>query len=172
MTNIDYIIGIDPDCEKSGVAVLSVKTRRIDLYSMPFPVLIDFFVDANERLENCLVLVEAGWMNQSNWHLHPKDSKAKAAAKGNAVGRNHETGRKIYEMARHYKIKILPVKPLRKCWKAKDGKISHDEIVHFIPSFPQRSNQETRDAALIAWNYAGFPIKIKPNIKQIKSKIS
>ena len=49
--------------------------------------------------------------------------------------------------------------PLRKIWKGKDGKITDEEIKAFMPII-ERTNQEERDAALLAWNEAGFPMKI------------
>lgn len=164
MKKYDYIVAIDPDCEKSGVAVLSTNnTRRMDCYSMCFPKLIEWLKEKKDRLDSScfLVIVEAGWLNQSNWHIGRLDSKQKAAAMGNSVGRNHETGRKIVEMCKHYGIEVLEQKPLIKCWTGNDGKITHNEIQQFITSFPKKSNQEVRDAALIAWSYAGFPIRVK-----------
>ena len=41
--------------------------------------------------------------------------------------------------------------PLKKVWKGTGGKITQAEILRIIPGFPKRSNQEVRDAALIAW---------------------
>lgn len=158
----DYIIGIDPDALKSGVACLSLKTMRVDLFALPFPELTDYLKDVNLVLPNSIIYVEAGWLSESNWHLGKYDSRQLAASKGNSVGRNQETGRKIIEMAKHYGLEVLEVRPLKKCWRGPDDKITHDEIAYFMPGFPARSNQETRDAALLAWNYAGFPIKIKP----------
>lgn len=161
MRKPEYIIGIDPDCDKSGFAWLEVKSRAIRLYSLTFPELIDKLLHGRGAIPNTIVVVEAGWLSESHWHLTRWDNARLAAAKGNAVGRNHETGRKIVEMCRHRGIPVYEQKPLRKCWKGKDGKISHQEISQFIPNFPNRSNQETRDAALIAWNWAGFPIRMK-----------
>jgi len=152
-----YILSIDPDTEKSGIAFLDLTTRQINVFTASFPDLVDFLKGINTK-ELTTVIVEAGWLNQSNWHVNPKDSKRLAASKGNAVGRNHETGRKIIEMAKHYGYKVIEQKPLKKIWKA--GKISHEEISKFIPGFPGHSNQDGRDAAYIAWTYAGFPIKI------------
>jgi hypothetical protein len=166
MAKHDIIIGIDPDCEKSGVATLKVVEKRLIIESLDFPRLLEHLAFGKKMADDhdlkVIVIVEAGWLNESNWHVNPKDSKAMASAKGNAVGRNHETGRKIVEMAKHYGLEVQEVRPLKKIWASQDGKISHDEISQFIPSFPKRSNQEARDAALIAWNYAGFPIVVKP----------
>lgn len=161
MKKYDYIIAIDPDCDKSGYALLDTKNRSITMLALNFPAVLDAFEGLSpSRKSNAIIVVEAGWLNESNWHLRPKDSKAVAAAKGNAVGRNHETGRKIVEMAKYHGLDVKEIKPLKKCWQGKDGKISHDELAYFIPGLPSRTNQEVRDAALIAWVEAGFPIRV------------
>lgn len=161
----DYILAIDPDCDKSGVAMLRTdKYLACECYS--FPKLLDYLKFCHKMASSgdnrLIVIVEAGWLNESHWHINKRDGVYKAAAMGNAVGRNHETGRKIVEMCRHYEIKVEEVRPLKKIWSGRDGKISQDEIRQFIPGFPVRTNQEVRDAALLAWNYAGFPIRITP----------
>ena len=129
MPRTDIIIAIDPDVERSGVAVLHTHTRHIRLSTSPFPDLVEYLQGIRESDQitgtNTLVVVEAGWLNKPNWHLTAKDSPRIAAAKGNAAGRNHETGRKIVEMARHYGLAVKEAKPLRKCWRGKDGKITH-----------------------------------------------
>ena len=153
-----YILAIDPDVERSGVAFLDHETKRTDVQGLSFPMLMDYLISNKHHKQFFTVVVEAGWLNKSNWHLNYKDSKQLIAAKGNSVGRNHETGRKIIEMAKHYGYKVVEIKPMKTIWKA--GKISHEEISRFIPDFPKRSNQDVRDAALIAWIFAGFSIKI------------
>ena len=55
---------------------------------------------------------------------------------------------------------VIEQAPLRKCWKGRDGKITQIELNYFT-GITGRTNQEARDAALIAWNFAGFPIRIK-----------
>lgn len=160
----DNIIAIDPDVEKSGVAYLIRNTKRLSLHSLSFPLLLDYLQGAKRELdkrnESLIVVIEAGWLIQSNWHLKRNDNKHVASAKGNSAGRNHETGRKIVEMCKHYGIEVLPILPLKKCWKGKDGKITQEELAYFT-GITGRTNQDARDAALIAWNYAGLPIRVK-----------
>lgn len=43
----------------------------------------------------------------------------------------------------------------------KDGKITHEELAYFT-GIMGRTNTEMRDAALLAWNHAGLPIRVKP----------
>ena len=84
------IIAIDPDVEKSGVAELHVKTRNMNITKLSFPLLVDYLQNMKEMCinnmkEDVLVIVEAGWLNHSNWHLNYSDNKRIAAAKGNAL---------------------------------------------------------------------------------------
>ena len=128
-------------------------------FSLTFPELMDalqlFLPDKT------LVVVEAGWLNKPNWHLTAKDSPRIAAAMGNRTGRNHETGRKIVEMARHYGLTVKEAKPLRKCWRGKDGKITHGELAlqlsrRGINGLGKTSCQDARDAAWLAVVYSNL----------------
>lgn len=64
-------------------------------------------------------------------------------------------------MARSYGLKVVEHLPLFKCWKGKDRKITDEEIKCFMP-IKGRTNQESRDAALLAWVFSGLPIRVKP----------
>jgi hypothetical protein len=137
-------IGIDPDVDKSGVAVKA--NRTIDLYTFKFFQLFDFLKNNREKIT--LVRVEASWLIKHNWNKKLNGSAAINARIGNNAGSNHETGRKIVEMCEYLQIPYQEVKPLKKLWKGKDGKITHDELAKFIP-VPKRTNQEQRDACLL-----------------------
>ena len=151
----NIIIAIDPDADKSGVAMLNRTTREVDGRTMTFTEILEMVAVTPKDVK---ILIEAGYLNQSNWHITTAMTARKAAALGQAVGRNHETARKLVEVCRFYGHDVEEVRPLRKIWKG--GKISHDEMAQFI-DLPARTNQEVRDAALIAWNYAGLPMKLK-----------
>lgn len=161
----DIIIGIDPDVGMSGVARLDVEPRKVWADHLPFPLLIDYVLTIKEvarmKKKNLVVYVEAGWLNTSHWHISARDTRSSAAAKGNAVGRNHETGRKLIEMLQHYGIDVREQRPLKKVWRGNDGKITHSEISSICGWDKRRSNQEERDAMLIAWNASGLPIKLR-----------
>ena len=160
----DYVIGIDPDVDKNGIAFLNVLQKNLIIKELCFPQLIytitNMATNFDESKRSYIVVVEAGWLNEAHWHLGCRDTKRVAAAKGNAVGRNHETGRKIIEMLRYHHVNVVEQIPLKKSWKGKDGKITHDELAYFT-GYNRRNNQEGRDAALIAWCYANLPIRIK-----------
>ena len=164
--NADVIIAVDPDIDRNGVAVLSRKTKRVNVFSLRFAETIERLQKlhdaANERNERIVILIEGGWLNPSNWHFRYTDSKAKCAAMGRHVGMNHECGILLTEMCGHYNLPYRIIKPLEKRWQGRDGKITQDEITQFIPDLPKRMNQDERDATLIAWVFAGFPIRINP----------
>lgn len=160
----DCIIGIDPDVEKSGVAFLNVKNRALEVLTLTFAQLVDYFdhvVEWQQKTgQSVIVVVEASWMIKSNWHLKFGSRKEYAAATGYKVGQNHQTGKLICEMARSKGLVVLEHAPLRKCWKGKDGKITADELQQ-ITGLIGRTNQESRDAALLAWCVANLPIRVK-----------
>lgn len=163
------IIGIDPDVDKSGLAVVSLPEREIALYDFTLPQMVDFF---REMKANCdsedvsyVVIVEASYLIQTNWHLSWNDSKSRAAAKGKQVGRNHEIGRQIVAFCKHLHIPYEEKRPLTKCWSGKDGKITADELnlllegTGFAP-ITSKTNQEKRDAALLALDYSNLPMRM------------
>ena len=159
----DIIIAIDPDVEQSGVARLDVAERKPWAQTLPFPMLVDYVrtVCRQNKDKRVAVIVEASWLNSHNWHLTRYDNLAIAAKKGYDEGRNHEAGRKLVECLQYYGIEVKEKQPLRKIWQGKDRKITHAEITAITGWDKKRSNQEERDAMLLAWNESGLPIIVK-----------
>jgi hypothetical protein len=159
----DIILAIDPDVEQSGVARLDVTQRKSWADTLPFPMLIEYIrqVYRTNLGKSIAVVVEASWHKTHNWHLNRRDTLGIAAKKGYDEGRNHEAGRKIIEMLNYYGIEVIEKEPLRKIWKGPDGKITHTEITAITGWDKKRSNQEERDAMLLAWDRSGLPIVIK-----------
>lgn len=158
MNKQKIIIAIDPDVDKNGVAYFNCKTKQLEASALTFPQLLDYLRYAKRQAEvseaDYIVIIEAGWLINGNWHLHPKDTKKVAAAKGKHVGRNHEVGRKIEEMCKHWGIHYKLVKPLPKMWRGPDKKITKDELNEQlkhrgIQPIIGRTNQEMRDAVLL-----------------------
>lgn len=155
------IIGIDPDVEKSGVCYLYTPTKQVEVTALDFPHLLEYLSEFEADC-NVVVVVEAGWKNEiSNYHkgFYNREVGEKIGLK---VGRNQQVGHCIVEMCKFWKIPVVEKLPLKKIWAGPDGKITQGEIEQFVPNFPKRSNPEMRDATLLAWDYANFPIRIKP----------
>ncbi len=162
MNTNQYIVGIDPDTEKNGYAIIDMETKKVSVTTVTLPHLMEVIDNAQAKADDegkrLTVYVEAGWLCQSNWHIGWRDSKERAAAKGRSVGRNHQRGMDICEMLTYMGINVVQVAPLRKIWGGKDFKITHDELVDVVGPV-DHTNQEGRDAALIAWVNAGLPVR-------------
>ena len=158
MKKYNNIIAIDCDVDKSGVAYLFVPTREFTLSSLTFPKLLDYLQTVKFTIIDVVVIVEAGWLNaKSNFHGQSGNAGQRIAKN---VGANHQTGKHIIEMCKHIGLEVVEQKPIAKTWRGRDKKITHEELAYFT-GIMGKTNQEERDAALLAWNYAGLPIKIK-----------
>lgn len=155
-----YIIAVDPDADKSGVAVLDTEKRDfVFVGSLSFVDTINKIHDYQD--DTSMVIVEAGWLVSHNWHISHSMNKEVCAKIGQQTGRNHETGRKLIECINGI-LNYSPVyehRPLKKCWKGREGKITAKELQLFT-KYDKRTNQDQRDAMLLSWYCAGFPIKV------------
>lgn len=135
-------IGIDPDRDKNGVALYSSANRRlVDLLNLRFFELLDFLKAKKSEEEKIMVVIEAGWENEGNWHTVASDSARKSAKIGKWVGGNHEVGRKIVEMVEYLDIPYMTIIPKRHKVDAKEFR--------WYTHWDKRTNQEQRDAAML-----------------------
>jgi len=159
-----YYIGIDPDVKKNGVAIVEKETKKLECAALTIGDTLDYLQwvagRATESGASVKVYVEAGWMNRTNWHLTKWDNRGQVVAKGVSQGRNEQVSRLLGEMCEHYGLQWQWVKPLHKCWSGQDRKITHAELCAVTGLVYGRTNQEMRDAALIAWVSANLPIRI------------
>ena len=159
-----YVIGIDPDVKKNGVAIVEKETRHLECAALNFADTLDYLQWVTKRSAEAeatvKVYVEAGWLNRTNWHLSKWDNRGQVVAKGVSQGRNEQVSRLLGEMCEAYGLQWQFIKPLRKCWQGKDRKITHDELCTFTGLVYGRTNQEMRDAALIAWVASGLPLRL------------
>lgn len=155
------VIAIDPDTVKSGVAVLETETRKMETSSLTFALLLDYLqfvkAKAKEAGKTFAVVVEAGWLAQKSNYHGVNGRKGERIAKN--VGANHETGRKIVELCRHWGMDVVEQRPLQKMWRGRDGKITAEEL-QAVTGLTGRTSQDARDAALLAWVWAGLPVRI------------
>ena len=159
-----YTIGIDPDVDKNGVAIVEKETRHLECAALNFADTLDYLQWVTKRSAEAeatvKVYVEAGWLNRTNWHLSKWDNRGQVVAKGVSQGRNEQVSRLLGEMCEAYGLQWQFIKPLRKCWQGKDRKITHDELCTVTGLVYGRTNQEMRDAALLAWVMAGLPLRL------------
>lgn len=164
----EIVIGIDPDIKGSGVAELNTVARTIKLFNMDFNAICSYFrAVLKDYRTMAQIHIEDSSYTQHNWHISARyGSTARASRIGYDVGRNHQLCFDIYDYGCSLGLDISRQMPFKKCWSGKDNKITHEEICSFIPITDRVTNQEKRDAALIAWLCAGLPITIPPKKKE------
>jgi hypothetical protein len=135
--NSQKIIGIDPDVDKSGVCIVNNMLQIELLTTMD---LVDLFalIESMSDCRDIKVIVEAGWMNKTNFHVRGMDSVWKSAKIGSHVGANHEIGRQIIKFCEKVGIECHAIKPKGHKMSALDFKR--------ISGWTKRTNQEMRDA--------------------------
>lgn len=163
----DIVIGIDPDIDGSGVAVL--HNRVVHSRRMMLPELADF-LHSYRRREDVIVVVEAGWLNPSNQHIKGNESARYASKVGERVGRCHEISRQVAEFCKYYKVPYVEKFPLRKTWQSSTGKISHKEMMLLckgskVEYLFETKDQEQRDAVLLALDQSNIPLIMAPQKK-------
>lgn len=129
------LIGIDPDTDKSGVAV-SENGKITELHNLGFWDLIRF-LSARKHYK---VFIEAGWLNPSASHRYA-ENKWVASKMGSKVGANWQTGKLISEFCRVTKIDFVEIRPTAR-------KMSQESFKNYT-GWKLRTNQETRDAAML-----------------------
>ena len=140
----DIFIGIDCDVDKSGVA--TSENGKLLLDNLSFFDLQDYLISCKSKIK--IVVIEAGWLNKSVWHLPQSLSKMGAsqahrvgAETGRRVGQNHATGRLIVEMCVYLGLPYCLQRPTR----AKLDSVQFNKMTGYVG----RSNQEQRDAAML-----------------------
>lgn len=142
----EYYIGIDPDIKASGFALYNIQEKDLELVTnYSFFDLLKEFDKLKDKIS--LVRIEAGWLNKkSNFHNKPGQTKEAGEKIASYVGANAETGKKIAEMCKSLNIPYELVKPLGT--KDIDGKLFKQ-----ITKYSKRTNQDSRDAAMLVWGY-------------------
>lgn len=155
----DVVVGIDPDIDNSGLCIISPKEKSVSISSVSINELMYILkgmeVSMKEKGEKIRIFVEAGWKNESNWHINTSFSKKVCVEIGRRTGLNHATAKIIAEIARSFfNLDVIEIRPLKKCWKGKDGKITHEELNYQLKLYGfkplKRTNQDIRDSVLLA----------------------
>mgnify|MGYP000863314858 CR=1 FL=1 len=142
---MDVFIGIDPDVDKNGVAYYVRQTKTLELANLTFFQLFDYlkFAKENKDTNTLTIVIEAGWLNKSNWHKVQYGTSSINAQIGQRTGANHEVGRKITEMCVYLGIDYKLVKPTK-------TKTTQD-VFKKLTNIVGRTNQEQRDAAMLVF---------------------
>lgn len=122
LADYDILIGIDPDVNKSGVAIK--YKDEVSVGTMSFFQLFEYL--AKFKGYKVLVRIDAGWLNKpanfrkmikddktGEWVPMPDSIKERIASK---VGRNEQVGKLIGEMCEYLRLEVQLVKPEKQKW--------------------------------------------------------
>lgn len=154
------IIGIDPDIQKSGVAVVECG-QLTSLQALSFPDLLRF---AKENKSVTFVIEDVE--SDKTTYIRKGTNAAQMRKIAQNVGMVKAAKRLMVECLQDMGIEIKLIKPL-KGWVKK--KIKEDgKFFNQLTGWKKRSSEDKRDAALIA--YAGS--KYYPNLLVKAQKIN
>lgn len=155
-----YVIGIDPDLTKSGIALWSKGEKKIIHHSTEtFPCLIELRIKPwieKYGIENLVVKVEGGWINsKANFRLSSSVVAAREKV-AKDVGQNHGTGKNIVEYLKFLGLKVDVIKPTNKGGDkvgsayTTEGKKNFEKTYKFKVG---QVNDEERDAIAMCYGY-------------------
>ena len=138
-------IGIDSDVTASGVCVWNSELQTImSLETRSFWSLYSLLYECSQRESaDVLVVIDAGWLNRSNFHARAYENQRVNAQIGERTGANHEVGKKIAEMCEYLGLPYQLHKPT-------NGKVKAGYF-KFLTGYTKRTNQEERDAAMLVF---------------------
>ena len=138
--NYDIYIGIDPDVDRNGVAILFTVNRNFHLEGMKFWELIGVMQENIDEGRTFFVRLEAGWLlPKSNWHGASSKFAGERIAKN--VGANHQVGKLIEAWLVKNNVPYELVKP--------KGKVSAEYFLSLTGIKTKKSEQDKRDAAML-----------------------
>lgn len=138
-TRNNIYIGIDPDVDKSGVAIWNKTDKSLKLFALDFFDTI-FTIDTHQP--HCTVVIEAGWLNKKSNYHQSQGARAERIAKN--VGENHAIGKLFEKYCIRNKYRYELIQPKR-------SKVTADYFSK-LTGITDRTNQEKRDAAMLVIN--------------------
>jgi hypothetical protein len=107
------IIGIDPDIDKSGIAIIDNRDKTPRLVEMSIWSLARI-ADYNLQGRPAVFVVEAGWLNKTVWHGAGKLGVLPAMEVARRVGENHGFGKALVQLLKGMGFKVVLARPRAK----------------------------------------------------------
>lgn len=134
-----YLIGIDPDVEKSGFSTIYKNNSTIE--KLKFFEIYDRLAKLQEMGISPVIYIEKGSLNKSNWHTKTANSSNFNAKIGEKTGRNFETTNKLIEMFQKFDLEFYEVKPTKRKLNA--------ETFKNLTGITKKTNQDERDSYML-----------------------
>ena len=147
MKKTKYVIGIDPDCKKSGLAFFNDGK----LTHLENVTLIEFAEYCKRLSTSCGVetfVIEDGNLISGLYSRNKFGNQSVQHKISERVGANKQRATDLIAIAEHYGIKVVRQKPRKGNWA--DKKPKFQEVTGWLG----KSNPETRSAAFFGYFYA------------------
>lgn len=146
MKKTKYVIGIDPDCKKSGVAVFEFgKLKNLfNMNLMEFNILCTSY----RHHEDITFIIEDGNLISGLYSRNKFGNKAVQHKISERVGANKQRATDLIDIAKYYGIKVVRQKPRKGNWADKKP------MFEKYTGWNKQSNPETRSAAFFGYMYA------------------
>ena len=139
-----YVIGVDPDCKKSGVATF----KDGELMCLDNLSLIEFFDFCSKLRKEVVIVIEDGNQISGLYHRNTNQNKLVQHKISERVGANKQRATDLIEIAKHYGITVIAQKPRKGNWADKKP------MFEKVTGWKKQSNPETRSAAFFGYMYA------------------
>ncbi len=147
------VIGIDPDCVKSGIAVYE-DGKLTGLLNLTTAEYVKILPSLNG--DNAVIAIEDANLIGGMYRHNPKDSRALAAKKAQSVGGIKRQCSVMLELAQAAGLTVKAYKPEQGNWagvtktvSTKQGK----ELMKAATGWDKQSNPETRSAAYFGYKH-------------------
>ena len=144
-------IGIDPDIEKPGVAIIK-DGKYTAVHSLTMPVLFDLIAEC--KGEECVTFyVEDVRTDTATYYRNKSTARNKQAVQdtiSQRVGMVKGAAMTICHVIKHYGCKLVMVKPKSRAHK--DAKHEADYFKR-VTGWQGRTNQDSRDAAMLIFQF-------------------
>ncbi|MCF0074016.1 hypothetical protein LZD49_26275 [Dyadobacter sp. CY261] len=142
---VKHIVGIDPDLNRSGLAIWDVSGKWVFHKAVSFSELI-LRVTMLCQKEDTVIVLEAGWLNaKSNFRKGFSRQKSDRISKN--VGENQATGKNLSEVLSSSGYQVIEQKPLPKGpLKGKSWTEAGRKFIQENSGITGRLNDEERDA--------------------------
>ena len=145
MVKSRYIVGIDPDCKKSGLATYE-NGNLIWLDNFDLIQYIDYCIKVQDQ--DITFVIEDANLISSLYHRNKKGNPSVQHKISESIGANKQRATDLIEIAKHFGIKVITQKPRKGNWAKKKP------MFEKVTKWKGRSNPETRSAAFFGYFYA------------------
>ena len=147
MKKTKYVIGIDPDCKKSGVAYFKDGVLT-DLDNMSLVVFTDYCRELSKSCMCVTMVIEDGNLISGLYRRNKNINVGVQHKISERVGANKQRATDLIDIAKHYGITVVRQKPRKGNWADKRAKFEE------VTGWGKQSNPETRSAAFFGYMYA------------------